>query len=182
MATTAANVRVGVSGAVSFAPTGTALPVTPTATLNAAFEEVGYINEDGLTTSTSTDTNDIKAWQNGDIVRRVQTSHDFTIQFAMLETNELVLELYYGNFTHGALGAPGVATVRGEQGTRGAWVFDVEDGDDLIRIVVPDGQVTEREDVQYVNGDAVQYGVTLTTYPDASGNKAYIYFETDAAS
>jgi hypothetical protein len=182
VATTAANVQVGVTGHVYTAPLGTALPVTPTATLNAAFQEVGYINEDGLVTSTSTDQNDIKAWQNGDIVRRVQTSHDFTIQFTMLETNEKVLEVYYGNFTHGALGAPGVATVRGEQGYRAAWVFDVIDGSEEIRIVIPDGQVTERDDVSYVNGDAIQYGVTLTTYPDVSSNKAYIYFETDAAS
>jgi len=182
VALTADNVRVGVTGVVRRAVLGTALPTTVTATPDTAFWDVGYISEDGVVTSTSTDTNDIKAWQNGDLVRRVQTSHDYTVQFTMLETNETTLELYYGNFTHGAGAASGVAQVRGEQGYRGSFLVDVVDDTNRIRLVLPDAQVTDRGDVSYVNGDAIQYQVTLTCYPDASGNKAYIYVETDAAS
>ena len=182
MAQVASNVRVGVTGAVYKAPTGTALPTSVSAALNAAFRDVGYISEDGVTTSTPTDTNDIRAWQNGDIVRRVQTSHDFTIAFTMIETNAEVLEMYYGNFTAGPGGASGVVEVRSEQGWRGEIVLHVVDDDQLIRVVVPDGQITERDDVAYVNGDAIAYGVTITCYPDVTGVKAYIYFETDAAS
>lgn len=182
MALTADNVRVGVTGAIFRAPTGTTLPTTVGGTLDTAFWDVGYITSDGVTTSTSTDTNDIQAWQNGDIVRRVQTSHDFTVQFTMLESNETTLELYYGNFTHGAGAASGTVQVKGEQGYRGSFVLNVVDDTNLIRIVLPDAQVTERGDVSYVNGDAISYPVTLTCYPDASGNKGYLYFETDAAS
>ena len=63
-----------------------------------------------------------------------------------------------------------------------SWVLHIVDGDNLRRIVIPDGQVTERQDVTYVNGDAIQYGVTITCYPDASGIKAYIYDEGAGAS
>lgn len=182
MTLTAANVRVGVTGSVYTAPTGTALPTTVGGALNAAFIDLGYISEDGVTTSTSTDTNDIKAWQNGDIVRKVMTSHDFTMAFTMLETNENTLAVYYGNFTHGAGAASGTAQVKGVQGYRGEWVVNVVDGTDLIRVVVPDGQVTDRGDVVYVNGDPIGYEITVTCYPDTSGVKAYIYTETTAAS
>lgn len=181
MALAASEVRVGVTGAIAVAPAATSAPTTVAAALTG-FTDIGYVSEDGLTTSTGTDTNDIKAWQNGDLVRRVQTSHDFTLQFTMLQTNEKTLEVYYGNFTHGVGAADGSVQVTGEQGYRGAWVFDVVDDDQLIRIVVPDGQVTERQDVVYVNGDAVTYGVTVSCYPDAAGVKAYLYFSTDAAS
>ena len=83
---TAENVRVGVTGAVYFAPAGTAVPTSVSGVLNAAFVDVGYIGEDGVSESISADTNDIKAWQNGDVVRRVQTSHDYTVSFTMLRT------------------------------------------------------------------------------------------------
>jgi hypothetical protein len=169
VATTAANVQVGVTGHVYTAPLATALPVTPTATLNAAFNEVGYINEDGLVTATSTDQNDIKAWQNGDIVRKVQDEHDVTYALSLLETNDQTLEVYYGNYTNGTV------EVRADNETRGEWVFHVVDGGDLIRIVLPDGQVTDRGDIQYVNGNAVMYPIVVTAYPDASGVKAYLY-------
>lgn len=182
MTLTAANVRVGVTGTVSVAVSGTAVPTTVSGALNAAFFDLGYISEDGVSTSTSTDVNDIKAWQNGTIVRKVQTSHDYTLTFTMLETSEKTLEVYYGNFTHGAGAASGVSQVTGTQGYRGAWVLNVVDGTDLIRIVLPDGQVTEHGDVVYANGDPVGYEITVTAYPDTSGVKAYVYTETTAAS
>lgn len=176
MTLVAANVRVGVTGALFVAPTGSALPTTVGGGLNGAFSDVGYITEDGVSTSTSIDTNDIKAWQNGDTVRKVQTGHDFTVAFTMLETNPTSLELYYGNYTAGTV------EVRGDQGYRGSFVINVVDDTELIRIVIPDGQVTEKSDVGYVNADPASYGVTLTCYPDTSGVKAYIYLETVGAS
>lgn len=182
MTQTAANVKVGVTGSIYKAPTATSLPTTVDEALDGSFNDVGYISEDGVTTATNADTNDIRAWQNGDTVRKVQTSHDFTVAFTMLETNSEALELYYGNFTAGPGGDPGVVQVQASQGFRGCFVMNVVDDDQLIRIVLPDAQVSERQDVVYVNGDAISYGVTLTCYADTSGVKAYIYFETDAAS
>jgi hypothetical protein len=182
MALVANNVRVGVTGAVFRAPAGTALPTTATGALDTGFWDVGYISSDGVTLSTSTDTNDIQAWQNGDITRTVQTSHSFTVQFTMLETNETTLGLYFNAFTHGAGAASGVAQVKGVQGYRGEFVINMTDGTQTMRLVLPDAQVTDRGDITIVNGDAIQYQVTLTAYPDGSGNKAYLYFEMDAAS
>jgi hypothetical protein len=33
-----------------------------------------------------------------------------------------------------------------------------------------------------VNGDAIMYPVTITAYPDASGVKAYLYYDNGEAS
>lgn len=173
MATTAANVRVGVTGGAYHAPLATAVPTDATAALNVAFTEVGYIGEDGITQAVSADVTDIKAWQNGDVVRKVQTSHDVTFQFSMLETNAESLKVYYND----ADATITAAEITGAQSGHETWVLEVVDGNDTIRIVIPDGQVTERGDVVYKTDEAIAYDVTITAYPDSSEVKAYLYMD-----
>ena len=173
MATTAANVRVGVTGGAFHAPAATALPTNSTTALAAGYLEVGYISEDGITQSISSDVTDIKAWQNGDVVRKVQTSHDLTYQFTMIETSAESLKVYYAD----ADASLTAVEVTGGQSPREVWVLEVADGVNDIRIVLPDAQVTERGDVSYKNDEAIAYPVTITAYPDSSGVKAYIYMD-----
>lgn len=180
--TTADLVEVAVTGEIYYGPTGTALPTNAFDTINASFAALGYISEDGITQTINEDRTDIKAWQNGDIVRKVRTSHDYMLQFAMLETSLETLAVYYGDGSVSGTLENGAVQVKGDMDTRGEWIFEIVDGDDLIRVVVPDGQVTERGDVEYVNGDAIKYPVTITGYPDDSDVKAYIYLATDTGS
>lgn len=176
MAVSTANVKVGVTGKISVAPFGTALPTGTQAALNAAFQELGYSDETGLVQSMPTASTDIKAWQNGDIVRTIQTEHKLTFAFAAQETNPIVLAKYYGNY------AAGVIEINGIPPTFFSWVFDVVDGVDVIRTVVPYAQITERGDVSYVNADVIKYPVVLTAFGDpnyagalAGAAKAYEY-------
>lgn len=180
MALTADNVRVGVTGAVYVAPTGTTLATDATTALNAAFQDLGYIHEDGVTETQDTDISDIVAWQNGAKVRKVQTSHDLMYAFTMIETSAVTLREFYGNFAAAdsvAVGDPADDTVKvnGDQLPRRSWVLSVIDGDHVLRVVIPDGQITERGDITYANGEAVGREVTITCFPDANENKAYIY-------
>lgn len=169
MATTSDNVRVAVTGGAYFAPTGTTLPTSPTAALDAAFEELGYLSEEGITQTIDESITNIKAWQNGDIVRKVQDEHDVTFAMSLLETSDQTLDVYYGNYVNGTV------EIKADNETRGEWVLNIVDGGDRLRIVIPDGQVTDRGDVQYVNGNAVMYPITITCYPDADDVKAYLY-------
>lgn len=169
MALTAANVRVAVTGSVNFAPAATALPTDNTTALAPGYIDIGYVDEAGVTQSINRSVTNIRAWQNGDIVRKITTEHDVTYQFALMETSAEALKTYYNSFTAGKV------EVKGGTGRRGVWVFEVLDGTDKIRVVVPDGEVTEQGDTSLVNGDAIKYPVTLTAYPNTSGVKAYIY-------
>lgn len=172
MALDATNVRVGVTGAVYVADTDTTLPTDATTALDGGFADVGYISDGGVTESHGTEANDIRAWQNGDLVRRVQTSHDLTLSFTMVETNDVTLREFYGNLEDGTV------RITGEQLPPRAWVLSVIDGDHAFRIVVPNGQITERGDITYANGDAIMREVTITAYPttdEAGIVKAYIY-------
>lgn len=169
----AANVRVGADGQAYYAPTGTDLPTEWDDTLNGAFIDLGYCTEDGLTEKHTVSTQKIKNWK-GATVREQVTEESYTFDIGFLEDNDDVLTVFYG-------GAPkdGVA---GGQGTRGSWVFDVVDGDEVLRFVVPDGQVTAWSDVPHKNSEAVKYGVTITAYPDEDGNFFYRPASTDTGS
>ena len=170
MTTTASNVRVGVSGEVYLADAGTASPTDATTALTAAFVAQGYNTDDGITEQIGESWAQINAWQNSDIVRKVRTTHDVMYSFTLMETSEVTLQTFYGDY------AAGKVRLRGDTETRGAWVIEVLDGPDVVRIAIPDGEITERGDVQYVNGNAVAYPVTITCYPDVNGDKAIKHY------
>jgi hypothetical protein len=164
MANSAANVRVGVTGSVYVAPTSTPLPTDATTALNAAFNDTGYVGEGGVTESQGISTNKIKAWQNGDIVRVVQTEHELTYKWKWIESSSTVTGLIYpsGQITGAAKG-------------HNAYVVQVVDGVNKVRLVIPDGQITDIGDVVYDNGEEIGWEVTITAYPDSNGVKAYRY-------
>ncbi len=175
MALDADNVRVAVTGAVYVAPTGTTLPVTADNILDAAFDDLGYVSEDGVVESQGTDSNDIKAWQNGAIVRKVQTSHDLTYALTFIESNDTVRDEWYGVKVGAA------RQITGSQPGKRAFVIDVVDGIYEFRIAIPNGEITDRGDVSYLNGEAISYPATITCYPDDAGVKAYIYDDSDGS-
>ena len=171
MALVADNVRVAVTGGVYVGAIGTAIPANATAPVDVKLKDLGYISEDGVTQSIDSDTSEIKAWQNGDVVRVIQTSHKVTFQFTLIETNEEVLKLFYAD----AAANGSLVKMTGAQSPHQTFVLDVLDGKKVLRIVIPDGQVTERGEVTYKNGG---YQVTVTAYPDSQGVKAYKHLGT----
>lgn len=166
---TASDVLVGVTGAIYGAPTGTALPTTAAAVLDGAFVEMGYISDAGIRENQALSTTNITAWQLGATVRKIQTAHDLTYAIDFMESSPAVLEAYYGNEDAGTV------EIKGEQGVIQSWVFDVIDGSNIVRLVLPDGQITDKGEVSYVNANALIYPVTITCYPDGSDVKAYRY-------
>lgn len=172
MANDAGNVRVYAdsAGFVAVAPSGTTLPTDATTSLNAAFRELGYIDENGVVESQGTSENKVKAWQGGAIVRVVRTEHSLTYQFAALETNGEVLKAFYDQDIY-----DGVVEVTGTQPAAAAWVIHAVDGSDLVRIVIPSGQLTTVGDVNYNAGNPTSYQFTIEAYPDNTGVKAYKY-------
>lgn len=165
----ASNVEVAGTGRVLLAPEGTDLPTDGASSLNGDWTNVGYLSEDGVVETPEADTEEIQAWQNGDIVRTVQTSHTITYQFTMIETNEASLKAYYGHY------AGGDVQVTGQQLPRQSMIIETVDDGRIRRRVIPVAQVTERGEVQLSNSEAAGYDVTLTCYPDDSGVKVYIY-------
>lgn len=170
------KVEVAVTGAVYLAPLDSTLPTDSATALDEAFKNVGYLGEDGITETPEEDSTEIQAWQNGDIVRTVMTSHKIQYGFTMIETNEVSLEAYYGNYDGGNV------QITGDQLPRQCMVIETIDDDKVRRRVVPVAQVTERGEVSLTNDDATGYEVTVTGYPDGSGVKSYIYAPAEIGS
>lgn len=56
---------------------------------------------------------------------------------------------------------------------RRAWLFRLADGGVVQQFYIPQGEVTTRANVTYPQNAIAMFDVTLTTYPDASGNTCY---------
>lgn len=183
----ATKVSVGkpkVGGAVHWAPLGTALPTNATVALNAAFVELGYVSEDGLTNNNSPESDTVKAW-GGDTVLNLQTDRPDTFAFTLIESlNEDVLKTIYGASNVTADGG-GNLTIKAtaEEMTSGAWVFDmIVKGGRAKRIVVPNGTISELGEIVYKDDEAIGYNVTITDVPDNTGVYHYEYITATVPS
>lgn len=168
MATVASNVRVAVTGAIML---GGPEATTPegTGTELTGWDDLGYLSEDSFEITPETSSEDLKAWQNGDVVRTVITEAKVTVKFTMIETKKETVELYWGSEVT-------------QTETEGSWeirpsavldpkpmVIDVIDGAELMRYWFAAAQVTEREALTGPNGEIFGYGVTVTCYPNEEG-------------
>lgn len=163
------NVLIGSTGAAYVAPLATAAPTTSVSSLNAAFLDLGYLSDDGVTETYDDSTDEITAWQGAAIVRRVISSSSATLQFTMIESKTDVLELFHKGSAMATDGSTGFKLdVLAPTADRRSFVIDVLDGSTHVRLYVANGEVTERGEVTYANnGDALQYPVTITCYPVA---------------
>jgi hypothetical protein len=170
MALTAENVVVGITGKVYVGPTTSTAPTSSTATLTG-FSELGYVSADGVEFATDKSTNQIRAWQNADLVREVVTEGTVTYKVMLLETTEDVIEAYFGSpIVDGKVELNPTAT-----GGRKSFVFDVIDGAKAIRHYVPSGEILAVEPQVIQNGEALAYGITVTAYASA-GRTADIFY------
>lgn len=169
MALNAANVRVGVTGAVSVAPVGTTAP-TGTASTLATHTDLGYIGEDGVTRTMpgSGDVERIRAWQNGAAVRTIRTPSEDNPQysFTLIETKKESIEFALGvtvtqTVTEGSFEIDTTATREYVD-----LVLDVVDGAELIRDHLPKAMVVELGDTVFSNGEAIGIEVTVEAERD----------------
>lgn len=187
MANNASNVTQGkpaVSGAISYAPVGTALPADATSTLASAYKQVGYITEDGVVNSQSIETSSTKAW-GGDTVLNSKTGATDTWKFSMMESlNPDVLKLYYGEGNVDGTLESGI-TVKANSLDQADHVLVIDyllKNDVLKRVVIPCGQITAKDDVTYKDDQAIVYGVTVSGTPDENGQTHYEYIKKKAVN
>jgi len=175
--TSAAKPRIA-GGIYRAAKTATA-PTSADSSLDpAVFTCLGYVSEDGLVNSIGRETDTKKAW-GGDTVLIIQNDFTDSFQFSLLEVlNKDVLGTVHGegNITGSDLDTGIKVTVNSTEPTEYMWVFDmIMNGGVLNRLVIPCARVQEVGDITYSSSDLVEYDVTITAIPDASGNTHYEY-------
>lgn len=174
-----------VTGGILRAPLGTDLPdsidAAMDATLDDAFVGSGYINEDGLKLTPDMSTKDIKDWS-GAVVRKLIETFTNTLAWKHLETSQESLAVYLGPDNVTELAAANAMHGQQLKGRLNAaelphdsWLFRIKDGPRRVLLVVPDGQITKREAVEFKGAEATTWGVELTTYEDENGDHVLIY-------
>lgn len=169
-------------GAIYRAPLGTTLPTDATTALNEAFKCLGYVSEDGLVNTNTASTEQIKAW-GGDVVATPQTEKPDTFTATFIEAmNPDVLAAAYGDSNVSGTITTGI-TVRANSAEldKAAWVVDMILGNNLKRIVIATGQVTEVGDIEYKDDSLIGYPLTISAFPggwatatDTDTHKEYI--------
>lgn len=179
MAKTVTAAKPRSSGVIYRAPIGTTLPTDATTTLASAFKTLGRLSEDGFTNSYERSSEDIRE-MGGSIVLTVQTETSDKFSFTLIDALDPdALKAAFGDTKVSGTLAAGIAvTVDGSEPEEAVWVLEtiMRDGA-LQRIVIPDGKVSEMEEIAYRRNEAVGYGLTITALLDETAgfnHKTYI--------
>jgi hypothetical protein len=155
------------------APLGTTLPTDAIDVLDAAFEGVGVCGEEGLRNNITRNTTQHRNW-GGRVVHSSQDEYDESVQITFLENNPIVKETVFGaanvdvDFTSGHR----KMTVRHDDAElpRQCYVARAVEGVKTLMYVVPEGQVTEVDEIQLTHSQMWQITVTIYCYKPATGS------------
>jgi len=170
--------RPKASGVFRAAPVGTALPNDASTALSTAFLELGFVSEDGIVESVD-DTNETLKEMGGAPVLDLKTATEVTYQLTPLETSADVMSIIVGseNVVATEAGALQSVTLNGSEAPTMVYVFDMRLRlGKLLRIVIPNGHVSEVGEITYKAGEAMTPELTISCYPDSAGNYVYKYF------
>lgn len=95
----AERLNIAARGDLYVAPVGTTMPADVTASLNAAFRSVGYLNEDGATLSDSKNRDPIMAWQAFRPIAYVNTDVETTLACTLRQWDNVTVPLAFGGGT-----------------------------------------------------------------------------------
>lgn len=178
---TAGKPKVG--GHIFRAPVGTALPTDAVTALNAAFKDMGFASEDGLTNANSPESSVIKAW-GGTPVLTIQESKEDTYQLTFISAENIeVQKMIYGdtNVT-GTDFSTGVSiSANATELEEYSYVIEmIARGNIAHRVVIPRAKPTEIGEIVYSDTEAVGYDVTLGCTADDNGNTHYEYWKANS--
>ncbi|MFJ2515623.1 hypothetical protein ACIPEL_36400 [Streptomyces griseoviridis] len=170
MSNDADNVRAALNGSIFMAPKGTTAPADLTTPWDAAWVDLGYMSDDGVSMDYSTDVEAINAWQSLSPVRRILTSVDMTLGFTAIELKARTITAYFPGSTisevSGTVRRLDIPSAPGPQ----EFAFGLEwiDGEIINRLVIPRGEITDRGTISLGRSSAVGLEMTVSAYADSA--------------
>ncbi len=137
--------------------------------------ELGWCHQDGLVLDVNEDRTVFGAWGALGSVRTQVTQRTRTFKITPLESSPLVTALYDGVAlpTPDADGAWDYAINDAPGEDLRAWIFDVVDGNKIIRYYIANGEITGRGSITHNQTNMTSYEFTVTAYPDSDGNSVH---------
>lgn len=144
MAIDTEEILVGANGTVYVAPTSASAPSGLTA-LSSPWVDLGAVSDAGAAVSDSKAITDIRVWQSFYPARKIITSRDFTVAFALAQWNTDTLTLAFGGgtVTEDSGGFSTYTPPSPETLDERSLVLDWADGDRDYRLYIPKGLVAE---------------------------------------
>ncbi|MGW4728847.1 phage tail tube protein [Streptomyces shenzhenensis] len=170
MANDANNVRAALNGSILMAPKGTTAPADLDTPWDAAWTDLGFMSDDGVSMEYSTDVEDINAWQSLSPVRRILTSVDMTLGFTAIELKARTVTAYFPGSTislvSGTVHRLDIPSAPGPQ----EYAFGLEwiDGEIKNRLVIPRGEITDRGAISLGRSSAVGLEMTVSAYASSA--------------
>lgn len=162
MALDSTEVRLAPFGHIYVAPVGTALPTTVVTPLPATWKELGYASDDGVSITPTTDINDYFAWQAAMPIKTSLSSISMEVQFKLIQINQATTALYF--FGSAWSVAAGVATMTMSSNPaldeRAMVIEWTDDANQVNRLAMPRGLITDRESMVLSRNDLTALGVT----------------------
>lgn len=171
-------------GVSSVAPVSTVAPTGMTAATDP-WVDLGSMSTDGLTENLSQTRTEFKRWGSIAVIKTVITDQKHTFDVTFLESNPAVLGLFYRTATPTPDATSHVITITDD--TTGlldprAMLFDLIEGTNHIRFYCPKAEVTDTKAPVYKLDGMIEYGVTITAYPDDTGVSVARSFLLDAVA
>lgn len=164
-------------GLVWMAPTGSTAPTDSVTALAAAWKNMGGIAESGVTIHQSTTTTKLKFYGSPAVQRTLVTDQEYTVDVTFGEVNARVMEVFFrralNSITPTAVSGAFATTAGTYTRQLYALVIDMVDGVNHMRFYMPQVEVTSQGDVKIANSAELSFAVTLSAYPDTSGNAMY---------
>lgn len=182
MANDANEVVVGSGGKIYIAPVGTPEPNTPTEALNAAYKDLGYISEDGVTASFGVTVEDINAFQSLLPIRRVVTGRTADISFVLRQWNADTFSLALGGGSFDETGGNYIFYPPENDAAlaENAVIIEWNDGSKNYRLIIRRAVVVESVETQIVRNAAADLPVTLSILGSDTQDAWYLFTDDDA--
>jgi hypothetical protein len=178
----ASQIVVASGGKVFVAPVGTPEPNTPTEALNAAYKDLGYISEDGITASFGVSIEDIMSFQSLLPVRKVVTGRTADIGFTMREWSAETFSLALGGGSFDSSGGNYLfyPPANDEALAENAVIIEWNDGTKNYRLIIRRAIIADSVETQLVRNAAADLPISLSVM-GSEDTDAWYLFTNDAA-
>lgn len=170
-------------GGAFWSDTVTQPPTDSTTPLVPDFVSLGLVTDAGAVENRNWTSSNVTEW-GGQTVKVLQSEFGVTYEITFLEAlNPEVQKLVNGDAnvtaTPATTGKGNLLAVKVNADVLPTkqYVFDLMDGKVSGRVVIPAGQVTNIAAVTNAKTATKNYQVTLTCFPDDSGNNVYEYYD-----